>query len=115
MGNALYISVSAKGCNKRDTRLEFLHDDDVWNEHRVVHRMRKPGCAAAAIQWAGKPTTLQFTVTDDRMSIGQDGRNLVSAPVTAALTARLKDVRIGWGTGMFGPLRGTIRSRASLP
>jgi len=115
MADALYVSVSAKGCNKRDARLEFLRDDEVWNEYRVVHRMRKPGCAATAIKWIGKPTTLQFTVTDDRMSIVQDGRSLVSAPVTAALTAKLKDARIGWGTGMFGPLRGTIRSKASLP
>ena len=115
MGDALYISVSAKGCPKRDMRLEFLHDDNVWNEYRVVHRMRRPGCAATAIQWTGKPTTLQFTVTGDRMSIAQDGRELMSAPVAAALTARLKEARIGWGAGMFGPLRGTIRSRASLP
>jgi len=44
------------------------------------------GCAATGITWAGEPTTLQFTVADDRMSIAQDGHDLVSAPVTAALT-----------------------------
>jgi len=115
MGDGLYISVSAKGCLRRDMRLEFLHDDEVWNEYRVVYRMRKPGCVVAAIQWSGKPTTLQFIVTDECMSIVQDGRELVSAPITAKLAARVKDARLEWGAGMFGRLRGTIRAKAMAP
>ena len=115
MGDALYISVSAKGCSPRDEGLEFLQDDDVWNEYRTVHRMRKPGCAAGSIQWTGKPIELQFTVTADRLSIAQDGRELASAPMTPKLAAGVKDARIEWGTGMFGPLRGTIRSESMLP
>ena len=115
MGDGLYISVSAKGCYQRDRRLEFLQDDEVWNEYRVVHRMRKPGCVVAAIQWTGKPTTLQFTVTNERMSIVQDGRELVSAPITAELAAKVKDARLEWSAGMFGRLRGTILSQAVVP
>jgi len=115
MGDALYISVSAKGCFQRDMRLDFLHDDEVWNEYRVVHRMRKPGCVAAAMQWTGKPTTLQFTLARDRLSISQDGRELASAPVTADFAPDLRDARVQWGAGMFGPLRGSIRSHAVAP
>ena len=115
MGDALYISVSAKGCFQRDMRLEFLHDDKVWDAYRVVHRMRKPGCAAAAIRWTGSPTTLQFSVTADRLSIAQDGRELVSAPVVSSMTAALKDARLEWGTGMFGPLRGALRTTSVHP
>ncbi len=115
MGDALYISVSAKGCPQRDRRLGFLRDDEVWNEYRVVHRMRKPGCAAAAITWRSEPTTLRFTVTEDRMVVAQDGRDVVSAPVTAGLAAKIKKTRITWAAGMFGPFRGVIRSRRVGP
>jgi len=115
MGDALYVGVSAKGCFARDARLEFLRDDNVWNEYRAVHRMRKPGIATAPIQWTGKPMTLQFTVTNDRLSVAQDGRKLVSAPITAALAARTKDAKVEWGMGMFGPLRGKIVSKSNSP
>ncbi len=115
IGDALYIAVSAKGCFERDPRLDFLKDDAVWNEYRAVHRMRKPGCAAAAIQWTGKPTTLRFTVTDSAMTIDQDGKPLISSPITAELAAKVRDAKIRWGHGMFGPLRATLRSQASLP
>ncbi len=115
MGDALYISLSAKGCNEREMRLEFLHDDEVWNQYRAVYRMRKPGCAVGAIAWTGKPTTLRFTVTEERISIEQDGQALASAPISAALAARVKEAQIEWAYGMFGPLRGTIESKAVQP
>jgi len=108
MGEWLYIAVSAKGCFARDTRLDFLRDDAVWNEYRVVHRMRKPGCLSAPIQWTGKPTTLQFSVTNTRLTITQDGRELGSAAMNAALAARTRKAHIEWGKGMFGPLQGKI-------
>lgn len=115
MDDALYISVSAKGCFKRNTKLDFLRDDSVWNEYRVVHRMRRPGCCAGAVRWTGKPTTLQFTVTGSRMSVTQDGRELAAAPVTAELAAKARDARIEWGHGMFGRLRGELQSRTTVP
>jgi len=115
MGDALYISVAARGCYSRDMRLEFLQDDEVWNEYRTVHRMRRPGCVAAAIKWTGKPTKLQFTVTDEGIVIAQDGRELASAPISAVPVDQLKDAEIQWGYGMFGPSRATIRSKAVGP
>ena len=115
MGDALYISVSAKGCQDRDMRLEFLHDDDLWNEYRAVYRMRKPGCAVAAIEWTGKPMELRFTVTDDRIEIGQDGNVIASASVGKQQTDQLPDAEIEWGQGMFGPLRAALGSRSVTP
>ena len=114
-GDALYISVSAKGGQDRDRRLAFLQDEEVWNEYRAVYRMRKPGCASAAIEWTGKPTTLRFRATDRRVEIEQDGRVLVSAPIDDGQADRVQDADIEWGHGMFGPLRATLESKRIQP
>ena len=81
MGDALYLSVSAKGCPERDMRLAFLRDDEVWDEYRVVHRLKKPGQVSVPVAWRDGPTTLLFTVGEAEISIRQDGKLLGSAPV----------------------------------
>jgi len=113
MGDSLYISVAAKGCFERDKRLEFLHDDAVWDEYRTVYRMRKPGCLAVNIQWTGKPTTVKFKVTNNRIEISQEDRSLGSASITEAQLSRIKEAKMQWGKGMFGPLSGKIQAKAS--
>ena len=113
MGDALYLSVSAKGCPVRDMRHSFLHDDEVWNQYRKVYRVRKPGSVSAPVAWTGKPTTLEFTIEAEQISIAQDGRILGSAPVRPGHAEKtVKDADIQWGYGMFGPLRAEMRSNA---
>ena len=80
MGDALYLSVSAKGCPERDMRLAFLHDDEVWNEYRVVHRLKKPGHISVPVAWREEQTTLLFTVGEAEISIRQDGKLLGRRP-----------------------------------
>lgn len=113
MGDALYLSVSAKGCPVRDMRHSFLHDDEVWNQYRKVYRVRKPGSVSAPVAWTGKPTTLEFTIDEERISIAQDGRILGTAPVRPGHAEKtVRDADIRWGHGMFGPLRAEMRSNA---
>ncbi len=113
MGDALYLSVSAKGCPERDMRLAFLHDDEVWDEYRVVHRLKKPGHVSVPVVWREGPTTLLFTVGEAEISIKQDRKLLGSAPIRREQVERVvKDAEVQWGYGMYGPLRAGLQSKA---
>ena len=72
-GDAMFLSVSAKGCPVRDMRHSFLHDDEVWNQYRMVYRVRKPGSVSVPVAWTGKPTTLAFTIGEDRSASRRTG------------------------------------------
>ena len=112
MGDALYLSVSAKGCSERDMRLAFLHDDEVWNEYRVVHRLKKPGHVSVPVVWRDGPTTLLFTVGETEISIRQDGKLLGTAPVRREEVDRVvKDTEFQWEYGMYGPLRAGLLAK----
>lgn len=109
MGDSLYISVSPMGCYLRDLRLEFLHDDDIWNEYRTIYRMRKSGCAAGSVAWTDGPTQLEFTAEGDRIEVAQDGIVIAAAAVDRDAVKKMETAAIEWGNGMFGPLSGEIR------
>ena len=108
MGDSLFISTSAKSCPERDMRMEFLHDDEVWNEYRTVHRMRKSGCAAGPVDWREGGTTLEFLADGDRVVIAQDGAEIASAPADPKVVASVETARIEWGKGMYGPFAGDV-------
>ena len=109
MDDALFISTSAKGCQKRDMRMAFLHDDQVWDEYRTVHRLCKPGCAAGAVAWREGETTLEFSADGERIAIAQDGVEIASASADPKVVARAQGARIEWGRGMYGPFAGEVR------
>ena len=108
MDDSLFISTSAKGCSERDMRMEFLHDDEVWNEYRTVHRLRKPGCVAGPVAWREGETTLEFIADGDRIAIAQDGAEIASAPADPKVVANVETARIEWGKGMYGPFAGDV-------
>ena len=111
MGDSMYLSVSAKGCPERDMRLEFLHEDAVYDQYRRVFRVSKPGVVSAPMKWTGEPVHLQFRVTDSEVTILQDGQ-VGSAPVGAEAASRIKGSDITWGHGMFGRLKGSIKDNS---
>ena len=90
MGDSLFISTSAKGCQQRDMRMEFLHDDEIWDEYRTVHRMRRPGCAAGPVAWREGETRLEFSAEGDRIAIAQDGDEIASAPADPEVVENLR-------------------------
>ncbi|MFO7948597.1 MAG: hypothetical protein R6V19_17480, partial [Armatimonadota bacterium] len=65
---------------------------------------------SAPVPWTDGPTTLQFTITEDTMSISRDGETLSSAELGEELSAavakagELKEVQ--WGDGLFGAFAG---------
>ena len=89
-------------------RMEFLHDDEVWNEYRTIHRMRKPGCVAGPVSWMEGETTLEFIAEGDRIAIAQDGTEIASAPADPTVSAALEGADVTWGKGMYGPFAGVI-------
>ena len=108
MDDALFISTSAKGCPQRDMRMAFLHDDEVWDEYRTVHRLCKPGCAAGAVAWREGETTLEFSADGDRIAIAQDGVEIASASADPKVVAQAQRAQIEWGRGMYGPFTGKV-------
>jgi hypothetical protein len=114
MGEALMISTSAKGPEKRETRFEFL-TDEVYQEYGQVVRLKRPGNLAATLRWKGQPTQLEFILTRNRMSVRQDGELLASADLDPKWTADLRPATITWGHGVFGPLQGTLQSQSVAP
>jgi hypothetical protein len=90
-------------------RLEFLHDDDIWNEYRTIYRMRKSGCAAGPVASTEGPTKLEFTAEGDRIEVAQDGIVIAAAAVDRDAVKKMEAAAIEWGNGMFGPLSGEIQ------
>jgi len=112
LGTDLMVSTSAKGHLPRDPRLAFL-TDEVWEQYGRVIRLHMPGNLAVTMRWKGQPTQLEFIVERDRMIVLQDGVELGTAPLEPTLAGQLRDVRITWGRGVFGPFQGTLSNPAA--
>jgi hypothetical protein len=106
LGDAMYVSTSAKAPWRRDERLDFL-TDEVFEQYGRVHRIEKPGTLSARISWVDGPTTLVFAVRDGRISITQDGQTIAEAPVNAPLIDASGN-EVTWGRGVFGPFAGKM-------
>jgi hypothetical protein len=111
-GDTMYAGTSNKGGTPRPADYTFI-DDEILKEYGQVLRLRRPGHLCGQVQWAKGPTTFQFLVADGQMRLVQDGRELASAPLDRCLAAGLKDAKIAWGSGMFGPLEGKITATSA--
>ena len=111
LGADLMLSTSAKGPLPRDKRFAFL-TDEVWEQYGRVIRLMMPGNLSAPIQWKDGPTQLEFVVRRNGMSIVQDGVERASAALDPAATAHLRDIRMKWGYGIFGPFQGLLSKRS---
>ncbi len=114
LGDSLYLSTSAKGLWKRDSRFAFL-TDEVYQEYGQVIRLKRPGNLAATMQQSDKPTELKFILMKDSMMILQDGKQLATAKLDVKRTADLKPASIVWGDGRFGALQGKINTKVVKP
>jgi uncharacterized lipoprotein YddW (UPF0748 family) len=106
-GDSLFVSTSSKTGFEYDPKYEFLGDGK-WKEYGKIHQLRLPGQLSAAVDWKEGPTTFEFTVADNTMSIRQDGRVLGSVRINGETSLAAKPSRIAWGRGVYGNLQGTI-------
>jgi hypothetical protein len=108
LGDALMLSTSAKGNVRWEPKYDFLSESE-RQEYGAVLTLAMPGNLAAPVRWKEGPTELQFALLPDRMAIRQDGREIGSAALDAALVRALHASSVTWGKGVFGPLRGEIK------
>ena len=108
LGSSLLASTSAKGTYSAATRADFL-DDEAYAEYGAIHRVYMPGCLSAPVQWTGAATELRFVITNQEMTISQEGRELASVKIGDALAGPLASCALGSvqsGEGVFGPFGG---------
>ena len=108
-GDTLYAGTCNKGGTPRPADYTFI-DDAMLKEYGQVQRLRRPGHLCGQVRWVKGPTPFQFLVAGGQMRLAQDGRELASTRLDPSLAAGLKDAKITWGNGMFGPLEGKIRA-----
>jgi hypothetical protein len=104
---SLYVSTSSKGGNEYDAKFTFL-DGDRWKEYGKVYRLTLPGQLSAQVRWSESPTTIRCVLTDDSMTIYQDGRRSASRDVAPRKLLAAQPARIAWGRGIYGPLIGKL-------
>ena len=108
--DSLYVSTSSK--SGTESVPDFLTADR-RREFGLVHRLRLPGQLSAEIAWTEEPTTLRCLVTNERMSLRQDGRLLAEQPIKRDELLVSKADRVSWGRGVYGRFHGEMLSRRS--
>jgi len=116
LGDALYLSTSAKGHAPYEQKFAFLAGDKHL-EYGAVYRYRKPGCLAVPLTWKERPTTLSFRIAPCRLEVWQDGTCLGATAWDAQHPALLDHWQVRPAAGVFGPFRGkrvTISTPSAL-
>jgi hypothetical protein len=114
-GDALYVGTSNKGATPYEDRFTFLSDGR-WREYGSVWKLKMDAQASAQMRWTGKPTTLEFVLFKDRMSIYQDDKLLGSTALGSDVLDGIALKKVTWGKGAFGHCVGDIqKSEAALP
>ncbi len=117
VGESMFISTSAKWpCAWEPEKFPFLVPDDKWKSYGSVHRITMPGHLGATTNWTDQPTTFEFTIAGNQMSIVQDGVVLGSATINGPLAERLDALSnlesVQWADGIYGPFSGpTVNGR----
>ena len=75
-GSSLFVSTSAKSpCEWNPEKFPFLAPSK-WKSYGAVYKLTIPGHLSAATKWTNGPTTFEFIIHDDEMSIVQDGERI---------------------------------------
>lgn len=114
LGDSLYIATSAKGPNPYEEKFTFLAGDKHL-EYGAVYRYRKPGCLAVPFKWKRGPTTLEFQIHARRIEVRQDGELLGVSRWEESHPARLTNLKLRPGAGIFGPFRGRRLEVETVP
>lgn len=110
--NSLFISTSSKSGFEFQEKFDFLSKEK-WQDYGKVYQLTLPGQLSVPIEWKEEPTTFEFTLTDQEMSIKQDGVLKGKLPVETKSVMVGMPNRVVWGRGVYGPLEGDLISRSS--
>ena len=110
IGDAMFLSTSAKGTYEWYDKYDFLTDKQ-RREYGAVLKLTMPGNLAASITWTDRPLVMEFVVEEDRMVIRQDGRQIGSTRLARGGGRDFSKATSKWGRGIFGPLSGRLVER----
>lgn len=119
-GADLFVSTSAKfPCEWDAEKYPFLAPDN-WKSYGSVYRMAMPGHLGGTTAWTDGPTTLEFTINENEITISQDGKTLATTELGGMLAEQLRGVsgleEVKWGDGIYGRFRGrTIDGTVNSP
>ncbi|MDG1895844.1 MAG: hypothetical protein P8J37_13135 [Fuerstiella sp.] len=109
-GANLFVSTSAKWpAEWAPQEFPFLAPDK-WKSYGSVYKLTMPGHLSATTKWTEGPTTFEFVIDENELSISQDGKQIAATAVTGSLrkhvnsAAGLADVK--WGQGIYGAFGG---------
>ncbi len=104
----LMMSTSAKGTYEWNPKFDFLNDQQ-RREYGAVIKLQRPGCLAAQIQWTGKPIKFDFRVTQDSISVFQDGKRIAMTKHDMPLKwLSSTGLKMTLGKGAYGDFSGSI-------
>jgi hypothetical protein len=114
--DGLFAATSNKNGAPHEERLTFL-TGGYAQEYGAVHRLYLPGHLSAPAAWTGEPTTFEMVLTQDAMTLRQDGQVIGTAMLPAGAMEGFQIGQIRWGDGVFGPLQGqwTAESYRLIP
>ena len=109
-GPNLFVSTSAKWPAEWDPgKFPFLAHDR-WKSYGSVYRLTMPGHLSATTKWTDGPTTFEFVISENELSISQDGQQIAVTKVTETLTKHVESVTdltdVKWGQGIYGAFGG---------
>ncbi|MEQ9408713.1 MAG: hypothetical protein RIK87_13335 [Fuerstiella sp.] len=109
-GPNLFVSTSAKWpCDWDPDRFAFLAPEK-WKSYGSVYRLRMSGHLSAPAQWTDGPTTFEFHIDDNSITIAQDGRAVATTALGESLAAKFRNAtelqKVDWGRGIYGPFQG---------
>jgi len=112
LGDSMFISTSSKGGNKYEPKFKFLAGGK-WKDYGAVYQLRRPGTLVVQTDWTEGPTSFEFRISGDQMTVMQDGKLLGTAQLPDKSVGALAEAKLTTGQGTFGPLRGKIISQSS--
>ena len=116
-GPDLFVSTSSKGVAKwKPEAFPFLAPEK-WQSYGKIYRVTIPGHLSAPTRWTDGPTTLEFIIGVNEITIIQDGTRLATTRLDGPLAKQLEKLKpfktVHWGSGIYGhfdgvSLKGTI-------
>jgi hypothetical protein len=116
-GPDLFVSTSSKGVAKwKPEAFPFLAPEK-WKSYGKIYRVTIPGHLSAPTRWTDGPTTLEFIIGVNEITIVQDGTRLATTQLVGPLAKHLERLKrfktVQWGSGIYGrfegvSLKGTI-------
>jgi hypothetical protein len=111
LGNALYLSTSAKSSEPWTPAFDFL-DADARAEYGRVYKLEKPGALAVPLPWTDGPDRVVVEFEPETIRVLHNGREIARAPrAPANLRAQFPSpIRLRLGKGLYGPFTGKALS-----